>query len=77
MRLIGVLDQDETVPCASCHHPWNLRYLLNDLGRHHLRAEGFATIVFDDGAILVNWCPNCDLPAVARVQVQQPLRAAA
>ena len=77
MHLIGVLDQDETVPCASCHHPWSVRYLLNDLGHRHLRAEGFATIVFDDGAILVNWCPNCDVPAVARVQVWQPLRAAA
>ncbi len=77
MRLIGILNEHHTVPCATCNHHWGVSYLLNDLGRHRLRAEGFATIVFDDGAILVNWCPNCDVPAVAREQVQQPLRAAA
>ena len=51
MPLVGVLNQHKTVPCATCNHHWDMRYLVNDLGRHRLRAEGFAAIVFDDGAI--------------------------
>ncbi len=78
MRLIGVLNEDETVPCASCHHPWNVRYLLKDLGRFRLRPEGFAFVWFDDDAICVNYCPSCDVPAMARVQVPgQQLQLAA
>ncbi len=79
MRLIGVLGQHETVPCASCNHVWSVRYLVRDLGQHRLRGEGFAYIWFDDGAIMVNYCPECDVPAMARVQmpvhVAQPLAA--
>ena len=75
MRLIGVLNQHETVPCASCHNPWDVRYLVNDLGRHRLRAEGFAAIVFDDGAILVNWCPACDARTSSQLQGELPLAA--
>jgi hypothetical protein len=48
---------------------------VNDLGRHRLRARGFAAIVFDDGAILVNWCPNCDLPAAMPVQAELQVAA--
>ncbi len=77
MRLIGILNEHDTVPCATCHHNWNVRYLVNDLGRHRLRAAGFAAIVFDDGAILVNWCPNCDVPTMARVVVPAQQQAAA
>ena len=77
MRLLGILGQDQSVPCASCHSPWDVRYLVNDVGRHRLRAEGFASIVFDDGAILVNWCPQCDVPTMARVQVPAQQQAAA
>ena len=75
MRLIGVLDQDETVPCASCHHPWNVRYLLKDLGQHGLRPEGFAFIWFDDDAISVNYCPRCEVPAMVRVREPTALLA--
>ena len=79
MRLIGVLNEHETVPCASCNHTWSVRYLVRDLGQHRLRGEGFAYIWFDDGAIMVNYCPQCDVPAMARVQVPvhvaQPLAA--
>ncbi len=70
-RSIGVLGEDSEVPCASCHHGWDVSYLVNDLGRHRLRAEGFGYILFDDGAILVNWCPNCDVPTVARVRERE------
>ncbi len=77
MRLIGILGQDQSVPCASCNHAWDVNYLVRDLGRHRLRAEGFAAIVFDDGAILVNWCPQCDVPMVPRVRAPAPQRAAA
>jgi endogenous inhibitor of DNA gyrase (YacG/DUF329 family) len=66
MRLIGIIDHDHTVPCASCHTPWNVRYLLRDLGRPRLRAEGFAFILFDDDAISVNYCPDCQKPAQVR-----------
>ena len=76
MRLIGIPGQDQRVPCASCHHGWDVNYL-HDLGRHRLRAEGFAAIVFDDGAILVNWCPRCDVPVVSRLPVHAQQRAAA
>ena len=69
MRLIGIPGEHATVPCATCNHHWSVN-LLNDIGRHRLRAEGFATIVFDDGAIMVNWCPSCDVP------VSAPVRAA-
>ena len=48
MRLIGILDQDTTVPCATCHQHWNVRYLVHDLGQRRLRQEGFAYILFDD-----------------------------
>ncbi len=77
MRLIGILNEHDTIPCATCNHSWNVRYLVHDLGRHRLRAEGFAAIVFDDGAILDNWCPRCDLPVVPRVRAPAPQRAAA
>ena len=79
MRLIGVLNEHETVPCASCNHTWSVRYLVRDLGQRRLRGEGFAYIWFDDGAIMVNYCPQCDVSAMARVQVPvhvaQPLAA--
>ena len=68
MRLIGIPGEDKHVPCASCHHGWDVNYLVNDLGRHRLRAEGFACIMFDDWAILVNWCPQCDLPTASPVR---------
>ena len=75
MRLIGIPGEDKHVPCATCNHSWNVNYLVNDLGRHRLRAEGFAAIVFDDGAILVNWCPSCDLPAAMPVQAEVQVAA--
>ena len=73
MKLIGVLNQDETVPCASCSQSWNVRYLMKDLGLQRLRLEGFAYIWFDD-AIMVNWCPQCEVPKMVRVKlpVEQP-----
>ncbi len=74
MRLIGIPGEDKHVPCATCNHEWSVNHLLNDIGRHRLRAEGFAYIYFDDGAILVNYCPNCDLPAVARLHVPMEVR---
>ena len=73
MRLIGIPGEDKHVPCATCHYGWDVNYLVNDLGRHRLRGAGFAAIVFDDGAILVNWCPNCDVPAAMPVQAELPL----
>ena len=69
MRLIGVFGQDESVPCATCNHAWDVNYLMRDIGRERLRGEGFAAIVFDDGAVMVNWCPQCDVPAMARVKL--------
>ena len=72
MRFIGVLVQDEVVPCASCHQTWSVRYLMQALGRPRLRQEGFAFVWFED-AVMVNWCPSCELPttvpATARVQM--------
>jgi hypothetical protein len=65
-RLIGVLGQDQHVPCASCHTPWSVPYLMRDIGQRRLRQEGFAFIWFDDDAIGVNWCPSCDQPAQVR-----------
>lgn len=62
MKLIGVLGQDETVPCADCHAKWNVAYLIVDIGRKNLRQEGFAFIWFDDDCICVNHCPHCELP---------------
>ena len=67
MRAIGILGHNQHVHCASCSHGWDVNYLVKELGRHRLRAEGFAYIWFDDGAIMVNYCPSCDLPAVVRV----------
>ena len=75
MRLIGIPGQHENVPCATCHHEWNVNHLVNDIGPHRLRAEGFATIVFDDGAIIVNWCPQCDMPTSAAMQDSMPVAA--
>ncbi len=69
MNLIGISGADSSVPCATCSHAWSVNYLVRDLGRHRLRAEGFAYILFDDGAILVNYCPQCDVPAIARVKI--------
>jgi len=49
------------------------------LGQHRLRPEGFAYVWFDD-AIMVNWCPNCEMPtglrgtAIERVQMPMALR---
>ncbi len=77
MRLIGIPGEHKHVPCATCHHGWDVNYLVNDIGRHRLRAAGFAAIVFDDGAILVNWRPQCDVPTMARVQVPAQQQAAA
>ena len=73
MRFIGILGEDETVPCASCHHTWSVRYLMQALGQHRLRPEGFAYVWFDD-AIMVNWCPSCEMPTTvpAMVRVQMP-----
>ncbi len=80
MRLIGILGQDKHVPCASCHHRWDVDYLVRDLGQHRLRGEGFAYILFDDGAIMVNYCPSCDLPTSTPVRamagMQEMLAAA-
>ena len=67
LHAIGVPGQNKHVHCASCSHGWDVNYLVNDLGRHRLRAEGFAYILFDDGAIMVNYCPSCDVPSIARV----------
>ena len=73
MRFIGILGEDETVPCASCHQAWSVRYLMQALGRPRLRQEGFAFVWFDDG-IMVNWCPSCEMPTTvpAMVRVQMP-----
>lgn len=74
MRFIGILGEDETVPCASCHRAWSVRYLMQALGRPRLRQEGFAFVWFDDG-IMVNWCPSCEMPRAvpAMVRVQMPV----
>ena len=44
-------------------------YLLNDRGRHRLRAEGFAAIVFDDHTIVVVWWLQREVPTIARLRV--------
>ncbi len=67
-RSIGVLGEHNTVSCASCHHGWDVNYLVRDLGRFRLRGEGFAFVWFDDDAIMVNWCPECERPETAGVQ---------
>ena len=73
MRFIGVLGQNEVVPCASCHGQWSVRYLMQALGQQRLRPEGFAYVWFDD-AIMVNGCPQCEMPKAVpgMVQVQMP-----
>lgn len=83
MQFIGVLGQDEVVPCASCHEKWSVRHLMQALGQHRLRPEGFAYVWFED-AIMVNWCPNCEMPTAAPMTARgqipaevQHLRAAA
>lgn len=65
MSHIAKMGEDETVPCASCEAVWNLSYLTEDIGRQRLRANGFAFIWFDDGALCVNQCPHCDQPVKA------------
>lgn len=68
---IAKVGEDETVQCASCESKWKVSYLVQDLGRQRLRANGFAFIWFDDGAICINYCPHCDSRPAVPFEVPQ------
>jgi hypothetical protein len=57
------IDSDDSVPCASCESNWSVPVLADLQARQRLRAEGFAFLWFDDGAIAINYCPHCERPA--------------
>ena len=64
-----------TPTCASCHTPWDVNYLMRGLGRAGLRGAGFAAIVFDDDAVCVNWCPQCEQPTAVAEGIALQLAA--